>query len=208
MTAVVMVEDHEIYRDGLRTLLATTPDLELVGEATSAEEGVRLIQELRPALVIMDLKLPGMSGIEAIRQLTETVPEVRVLVLTMFDDDPSVFAAIQAGARGYILKGARHGELLRALYAVAEGEAIFSASIAARMVTYFSTPPLGQIFAELTEREHEILELIAQRLSTTEIAAKLGLSSKTIRNYTSNIVSKLQVSSRAEAAEQARDRGL
>lgn len=207
---IVIVEDHEIYRDGLKTLFATVPEIEVLGEATTAEEALKLIQERRPSLVIMDLKLPGMSGVEAIRCLFNTNPEIHVMVLTMFDDDPTVFAAMQAGARGYILKGSRHGELLRAIYAVAEGEAIFSASIATRMMTYFTRPSPQQkwVFRELTEREHEILELIAQRLTTTEIAKRLGIRSKTVRNHTSNIVSKLQVSSRAEAADQARARGL
>ena len=207
---IVIVEDHEIYRDGLKTFFATVPEIEVLGEATTAEEALKLVQDRHPNLVIMDLKLPGMSGIEAIRCLSNTDPEVHVMVLTMFDDDPTVFAAMQAGARGYVLKGARHDELLRAVYAVAEGEAIFSASIATRMMTYFSSPLPQQkrIFRELTEREHEILELIAHRLTTAEIAKRLGLRTKTVRNHTSNIVSKLQVSSRTEAAEQARDRGL
>lgn len=206
---VVIVEDHEVYRDGLRTLFATVPDINVLGETDTAEEAPELVRRCRPTLVLMDLKLPGKSGVEATRELLAADPAARVLVLTMFDDDPSVFAAMQAGARGYVLKGARRADLLRAVYAVAAGEAIFSATIAARMAAYFAAPPKrGRVFGELTAREHELLELLARRLSTLEIAQRLGLSAKTVRNHTSSIVSKLHVSSRAEAAARARDRGL
>lgn len=207
---IVVVEDHEIYRDGLKTFLATVPEVALWGEAATAEDGLKLVQECRPNLVLMDVKLPGMSGIEATRKIVEANPETCVLILTMFDDDPSVFAAMQAGALGYVLKGARHDELLRAIRAVAEGEAIFSASIAARMMRYFArpVPGRGRVFSELTEREHEVLALLAQKLSTGEIARRLDVRPKTVRNHTSSIVSKLQVSSKAEAAEQAKDRGM
>ena len=206
---VVIVEDHEVYRDGLRTLFATVPDVTVLGETDTAEAAPDLVLRCRPGVVLMDLKLPGKSGVEATRELVAADPSVRVLVLTMFDDDLSVFAALQAGARGYVLKGARRTELLRAVYAVAAGEAIFSANIAARLMTYFAAPPRrGRVFAELTGREHEVLVLLARRLSTAEIARTLGLSPKTVRNHTSSIVAKLHVSSRAEAAERARDRGL
>ncbi|CAA9576030.1 MAG: hypothetical protein AVDCRST_MAG86-2260 [uncultured Truepera sp.] len=209
-TGIVIVEDHEIYRDGLKTLFATVPEVELLGEAANAEDALELIRERHPNLVLMDVKLPGMSGIEATRKIVEADPEARVLILTMFDDDPSVFAAMQAGARGYTLKDAKHDELLRAIRAVAEGEAVFSARIATRMMHYFArpVPGRGRVFSELTEREHEVLALIAQRLSTGEIARQLEVHPKTVRNHTSSIVSKLQVAGRAEAAEQARDRGM
>jgi DNA-binding NarL/FixJ family response regulator len=209
-TRIFIVEDHKVYRDGLRILLRTVPDFELVGEATNAEDALKLVPERRPDLVLMDIKMPGMSGIEATRQLVQTVPQVRVLILTMFDDDPSVFAAMQAGAQGYILKGAEHSDLLRAIEAAAAGEAIFSAGIATRMMQYFSGhgPGKGSVFEELTVREHEVLSLVAQGFGNGEIARRLELRPKTVRNLVSIIVSKLQVANRAEAAEQARDRGL
>lgn len=207
---VVIVEDHEIYRGGLKTFFATVPEVALLGEAATAEDALELIPKCRPNLVLMDVRLPGMSGIEATQKIAEASPETHVLILSMFDDDPSVFAAMQAGARGYVLKGAKHGELLRAVQAVAGGEAIFSASIATRMIRYFTkpVPGRGRVFSELTEREHEVLALIAQKMSTGEIARRLDVRPKTVRNHTSSIVAKLQVSGRAEAAEQARDRGM
>jgi DNA-binding NarL/FixJ family response regulator len=209
-TGIFIVEDHDIFRDGLKTLLATVPDFEVVGEAANAEDALRLVPECRPDLVLMDIKMPGMSGIEATRQLVQTIPQMRVLILTMFDDDPSVFAAMQAGAHGYVLKGSKHSELLRAIQAVAEGEAVFSAGIATRMMQYFSRPMPGKglIFEELTEREHDVLALVAQGFGNGEIARRLELRPKTVRNLVSIIVSKLQVLNRAEAAEQARDRGM
>lgn len=210
MIRVFIVEDHVIFRDGLKTLLATTPEIEVVGEASSAEEAVARVGESRPDIVLMDVKLPGMSGIEATRHIVAADPSVHVLVITMFDDDPSVFAAMQAGARGYVLKGAAHEELLRAILAVADGEAIFSAAIAERMIHYFSAQNPGRValFKELTEREHEVLAHLAQGLSNSEIARRLELRPKTVRNHVSNIVSKLQVENRAEAAKRARDRGM
>ena len=209
-TGIFIVEDHDIFRDGLKTLLATVPEFEVVGEASNAEDALRLVPECQPDLVLMDIKMACMSGIEATRQIVQTTPQVRVLILTMFDDDPSVFAAMQAGAHGYVLKGSKHSELLRAIQAVVEGEAIFSSGIAARMVQYFSRPMPGKglIFEELTEREHEVLALVAQGFGNGEIARRLELRPKTVRNLVSIIVSKLQVLNRAEAAEQARDRGM
>jgi DNA-binding NarL/FixJ family response regulator len=209
-TRVFVVEDHEIYRDGLRTLLSTVPGLELVGEAADAEAALGPIAALKPDLVLMDIKMSGMSGVEATRKIVENAAQVRVLILTMFDDDASVFAAMQAGAHGYVLKGSAHGDLLRAIEAVAAGEAIFSAGIATRMMQYFSKPARakGLIFEELTEREHEVLALLAQGFGNAEIARRLELRPKTVRNMVSLIVSKLQVRDRAEAAAQARDRGM
>lgn len=210
MIRVLSVDDHVIFRDGLRLLLPTTPDFELAGEAESAEQAIPWARDHKPDLVLMDVKLPGLSGIEATRHIVAADPSVRVLVVTMFDDDPSVLAAMQAGALGYVLKGATHDELLRAMRAVTEGEAIFSAVIAARMMHYFSnrTPGRGAVFSELTEREHEVLALLAQGLSNSEIARRLELRPKTVRNHLSNIVSKLQVADKAEAAARARDRGM
>ncbi len=207
---VFIVEDHGIYREGLKTLLATVPNFECVGEAATAEDALLLIPAGQPNLVLMDVNLPGMSGIEATRRIVEIDAKVRVLILTIFDDDPSVFAAMQAGARGYVLKGVKHSELLRAIQAVGAGEAIFSAAIAARMLRYFSRPLPGKglIFKELTEREHEVLALLAQGFGNTEIARRLELRPKTVRNLISLIISKLQVANRAEAAAHARNRGM
>lgn len=209
-TRILIVEDHDIYRDGLKTLLSTVPEFEVVGEAASGEEALRLAPACRPDLVLMDIKMSVMSGIETTRQLVQIAPQVRVLMLTMFDDDPSIFAAMQAGAHGYLLKGAKHNELLRGIQTVAEGGAIFSADIATRMMHYFSRPLPGKglIFEELTEREHEVLALLAQGFGNAEIARRLELRPKTVRNLVSLIVSKLQVHDRAEAAEQARERGM
>lgn len=205
---VVIVEDHELYRDGLRTLFAAEPDIEILGETDRAEEALGLIKRLRPALVLMDIRLPGKSGVEATRELLAADPAARVLVLTMFDDDASVFAAMQAGAHGYVLKGARRDDLLRAVRGVAAGEAVFGAGVAARLLAHFRGAPERRVFAELTGREHRVLELLARRLGTADIARALGLSPKTVRNHLSSIVAKLHVAGRAEAAEQARERGL
>src|SRR5690606_14025933 len=163
-----------------------------------------------PDLTVMDIQLPDLNGIEAVTRIRQAHPESRVLMLTMFDDDQSVFAAIKAGAIGYVLKGSSPEELLRSLGAVAAGEAIFSAAVAARMQRYFSAPDPSRatVFEELTPREHEVLSSVAQGLSNAEIARRLQLKPKTVRNHLSNIVSKLHVANRLEAAQRARERGL
>lgn len=210
MTRVLVVEDHAVFRAGLAALLATAPEFELVGEAGTAAEGVRLADELAPGLVVMDLQLPDASGVEAIRAIGERAPGTRVLVLTMFDDDRSVFDAMRAGALGYALKGSAPEGLLRAMRSVANGEASFSAPIAARMQRYFAARVAGEgiLFEELTEREHQVLAGLAQGLSNREIARRLGLRPKTVRNHVSTIVGKLQVADRHEAGARARERGL
>lgn len=208
---VLIVDDHMLFRDGLKALLQTAPEFRLIGEASSGEEAVELAALLNPEVVLMDIKLPGINGLEATRQIVRVSPNMRVLIVSMFDDDASVLAAMQAGARGYILKGATHAELLRALRAVAGGEAIFSPTIATRLSKYFSklpTPFTPQIFPELTEREREILRFLTQGASNQEIASKLTLQPKTVRNHISNILAKLQVEDRTEAAKKAREEGL
>ena len=206
---IVIADDHPMFRFGLRTRLGAEPGMQVVGEAASGEEALELVDRLVPAVVLMDLSLPGMNGIDATRRIRERQPQVAVLVVTMFDDD-SVFAAVRAGARGYLLKGAEGDETIRAIRAVANGEAIFSASIAQRLMHYFATPrpAAPPAFPELTEREHEVLVLIAQGYTNTAIAQQLTLSPKTVRKYASSIFGKLQVADRAEAVIRARDAGL
>jgi DNA-binding NarL/FixJ family response regulator len=208
---ILIADDHPVFRDGLRSLLGTAEEYELVGEASSGQEAVRRAAELRPDVVLMDIRMPDLDGIEATRAIVRTSPGVAVLVLTMFEDDESVFAAMRAGARGYLLKGADQAEILRALRAVASGEAIFGPAIARRLIDYFSAPRPGlpaRAFPELTAREHEVLELIARGLGNQAIAERLFLAPKTVRNLVSTIFSKLQVADRAQAIVRAREAGL
>lgn len=207
---VLIVDDHPIFRKGLRALLASRPELRLAGEATSGSEAVRLAAELQPDLILMDLHMPGGDGISAIRQIVAARPESRILVVTMLDDDESVFAAMRAGARGYVLKDTDDGELSQALLTVGNGGAIFSPAIAARMVRFFDQRPVPRqsLFPELSESERRVLELIAQGENNPAIAERLALSPKTVRNYISIIFSKLHVADRAQAIVKARDAGL
>jgi DNA-binding NarL/FixJ family response regulator len=207
--SVLIVDDHPIFRRGLRALLASHAGLRLIGEATSGPEAVRLAAELRPDLILMDLQMPGGDGITAIRRIIAVQPESRILVVTMFDDDESVFAAMRVGARGYVLKDMDDEDLARALLAVGNGEAIFSAAIAGRMMRFFDQrPAVPTLFPELSASERKVLELIAQGESNQAIAERLALSPKTVRNYISNIFGKLQVADRAQAIIKARDAGL
>ena len=208
---ILVADDHAAFRDGLTALLATVDDIAVVGQAGSGEAVVAGAAELQPDVVLMDLNMPGIDGIEATRRLVATSPHIAVLVLSMYEDDESIFAALRAGARGYLLKGSDRSEIVRAIRAVARGEAIFGPAIARRLMTYFaSAPPAGAVeaFPELTERERELLELIARGLNNQAIADRLVLSPKTVRNHVSNIFSKLQVRDRAEAIVRAREAGL
>ena len=208
---VVVADDHTLFREGLHALLASVPGVEVVGLAATGAEVVALAESLLPDIILMDLQMPGMNGIEATRQILRTSPHIGVIVLTMFDDDDSVFAAMRAGARGYLLKGADQAEVVRALRAVSNGEALFSPAIALRLVDYFSnlrSPSEGATFPELTDRERQVLDLIAQGWNNAEIASHLTLSSKTVRNHVSNILSKLQVVDRSHAIVRAREAGL
>ena len=183
---VLIADDHLIFRDGLRALLASVPDPELVGEAATGDEAIALASSPQPDVVLMDLQMPDLNGIEATRHIVRDTPHIRVLVLTMFEDDDSVLAAMRAGARGYVLKGATHADMARAIRAVGEGEAIFSPSIAVRLMAFFaSVRPaiMPQVFPELSDREREILDLTAQGFKNPDIAAKLVLSPKTVRNH-------------------------
>ncbi len=208
---VLIADDHPHFRDGLRALLLSALDLEVVGEAGDGEEAISLAVELQPDVILMDLNMPGVGGIEATRRILRTSPHIAILVISMFEDDDSIFAALQAGARGYLLKGALKAEILRAIRAVTSGEAIFGPAIAKRLMNYFATPRPSappNAFPELTDREREILTLIAQQQTNPEIAKRLHLSPKTVRNHVSNIFAKLQVADRAQAIIRAREAGL
>ncbi len=208
---ILIADDHPIFRYGMRTLLTAMPDFTVVGEAVTGEEAIQLTGALLPDLVLMDINMPGINGIEATARIRERHPHTAILIVTMLDDD-SVFAAMRAGARGYLLKGAEPAETLRAIRAVASGEAIFSPGVAGRLMDYFAHPHVAPanpiVFSKLSERELEVLTLIAQGLANPAIAERLVLSPKTVRNYISEIFSKLQVASRAEAIIRARDAGL
>ncbi len=209
--SVLIVDDHEPFRRGLRALLRSTPDIEVAGEADTGNDAITRSDLLQPDVVLMDLHMPDMNGLHATRHILHTSPHIRILVLTMADDDESVFAALQAGARGYLLKGAVKSEVVRAIRGVHNGEAIFGPQIAQRLMHYFTTVRLAlpaHAFPELTERERDILRLMAQRLSNQEIADALVLSAKTVRNHVSNICTKLQVADRTQAILRARDAGL
>ena len=209
---VVIVDDHPLMREGLRALVSSLADMEVVGEAGDGEAARREAQLTRPDVVIMDLHLPGVNGVEATRAVLQAVPTTRVLVLTMFEDDESVFAAMRAGASGYLLKGAEQDEIVRALRSVAAGQAIFGPTVARRIVDFFASGnpdvPAPQPFPELTPREREVLDLIAAGRSNGAIARQLVISPKTVSNHISAIFAALQVADRATAIVRARRAGL
>ena len=205
---VLIADDHPMYRSGLRTVLDDEPDIDVVGEATDGTQAVNLADELQPDVVVMDLQMPDVNGIEATREIVERSPPIGVLVLPMFDDGDSVFAAMRAGPGGYLLKGSDQEETVRAIQAVGSGEAIFGPAIARRLIDYFAEPGSRYPFPQLTEREREVLELIAQGRSNHEIARHFVLSTKTVRNHVSNVFTKLQVADRAQAIIRAREAGL
>lgn len=207
---ILIVDDHPVFRFGLRALLESQPDMAVIGEADNGEEAVQLVAAQQPHVVLMDVNMLGLNGIEATRQIAAMDQGTAVLIVTMLDDD-TVFTAMKAGARGYLLKGAKGDETLRAIRAVGNGEVIFSPGVAGQMAAYFTRgfeEFTSDPFPELTPREGEILELLAQGLTNAAIAEKLVLSPKTIRNQVSNIFSKLQVAGRSEAIIKARDAGL
>jgi DNA-binding NarL/FixJ family response regulator len=207
---VIIADDHTLFRDGLVALLNSVPEIDVVGTAQDGDEAIQLAAEVQPDVVLMDLLMPKVNGIEATKLIIQTSPHIGVVMLTMFEDDESVFAAMRAGARGYILKGADQEDVLRAIRAVSRGEALFGPSIATRLMDFF-TPPASepvQAFPELTDREHEILALIAEGQSNSEIAEQLHISLKTVRNHVSNIYNKMQVTDRVQAVLRAREAGL
>lgn len=208
---VLVVDDHPVFRAGLRALLESMDTTEVVGEAASGTEAISQALTLQPDVIVMDLDLPDIDGVEATRQIVATSPHIGVLVLTMFSDDDSVFAAMRAGARGYLLKGDDQEEIRRAIVGVGHGDAIFGPPIASRLIDFLSAPRPGlpaEAFPEITGRELQVLELIAQGLANPVIAARLDISAKTVRNHVSNIFNKLQVADRAQAIVRAREAGL
>lgn len=206
---VLIADDHKLFREGVKALLSIMPDLQVVAEAHTGRQAVDLALLHQPEVVLMDLQMPEVTGITATREILKNSPQMGILVVSMFDDDDNVFEAMKAGARGYILKGADHEELLRAIHAVGRGEALFAPSIARKLMGFFQRPrSLPDLFPELTEREREILQWIAKGLSNPDIARKLEVADKTIRNHITSIFSKLQVTTRTEAILRAREAGL
>jgi DNA-binding NarL/FixJ family response regulator len=210
----MIADDHKLFREGLKALLSVTEDIEIVGEAEDGDTAVKKCKELQPEIILMDINMPGLNGIRATQQILEEHPQTGIIMLTMLEDDASVFNAMRAGARGYLLKGADPNEVLSVIRAVAEGQALFGPAIAARVLGYFKelgtrsgSSQIQTPFPELTERELEILRMISQGLSNQEIAQKLVLSPKTVRNHITNIFSKLQVADRAQAIVRAREAG-
>ncbi len=209
---ILVVDDHQLFREGLRALLDAAPDTEVVGQAGSGEQAVAQVDELAPDVVLMDIMMEDMNGIEATRRLLADHPDIQVVMLTMLEDDDSLFAALCAGAHGYILKGADTADVLRTVRAVADGQVLFGPAIASRLTTFFqhaagkglSVSP----FPELTEREREVLDLIAQGMDNREIAARLSISGKTVSNHISNVFAKLHLADRAQAIVAAREAGL
>jgi DNA-binding NarL/FixJ family response regulator len=214
MMRLLIADDHTLFREGLRAILDAQSDIEIVGEASNGAQAVQLATTELPDVILMDIQMPEMNGIAATEKILDANPHIGIIVLTMLEDDDSVFAAMRAGARGYVLKGADKAEMLRAIHAVANGEALFGPGIANRLVNFFQdvrgmkplAPP--RAFPELTEREQEVLDLIARGDNNAEIAEKLSVSPKTVSNHISNIFSKLQVANRAQAIVRARQAGL
>jgi DNA-binding NarL/FixJ family response regulator len=210
MIRLLVADDHPAYRRGLELMLHDVDDVEIIAEAETGQHAVELAQTLTPDVILMDLRMPDLDGIEATRRVTRDAPATAVVVLTMFEDDDSVFAAMRAGARGYLLKGAEQDEIVRAIHAAAAGEAIFGPEIAHRVVAHFAsgTGSTAAAFPSLTEREREVLEMVAAGKGNATIAHQLMINLKTVRNHISNIFTKLQVSDRSAAIIKARDAGL
>lgn len=213
--SVFIADDHALFREGLRALFSTIEDIELIGEASSGPDCIAMVGKLQPDVVLMDISMPGMDGVEATRQLLLKHPSLGIVMVTMLEDDASVFSAMRAGARGYVLKGGSHNDLMQAIRAVANGQALFGPGIAKRVMNFFQYVGTDlrsgvpkYTFPELTPRELEVLELIASGTNNPGIAKKLVISEKTVRNHITNIFSKLQVVDRATAIIRARDAGL
>ena len=212
---VLIADDHALFREGVNAILKSVPDIEIVGEAGTGQEALALASDLSPDVILMDIQMPDLNGVEATQRILKTHPDVGIIIVTMLEDDDSLFSAMSAGARGYVLKGADKAEMLKSIRAVAEGEALFGSAIAARLLNFFHDNPSQANsetstipFPELTDREREILACIARGDTNTEIAQQLTISLKTVRNHVSNIFNKLQVTNRTQAAIRARDAGL
>jgi DNA-binding NarL/FixJ family response regulator len=213
---LLLVDDHDGFRAGFHAALASVDDVMIIADAVDGREALRLAEDLQPDVVVMDLKMPRLDGIEATRRLLQDSPHIGVLVLTMFDDDESIFLAMRAGARGYLVKGAPRDEIVRSIQAVAAGEAIVGPAIARRIQDYLTSPAPsaapqpdpGGAFPELTQRERDVLGLMAAGHNNSVIASRLGISSKTVRNHGSNIFTKLVVADRVQAIIRAREAGL
>ena len=211
VTRILVADDHPTFRRGLRALIDSLPGIELIGEAADGEAAVEQAAQSLPDVVVMDLNMPGLNGVEATRRIVAANPSIAVLVLTMLDEDESVFAAMRAGARGYVVKGADTDDLLRALESVSRGNVVFGPAVASRVLSYLTRPLSARdpvLFPELSDREREILELLARGMSNIQIARTLVVSPKTVRNHVSNIFTKLQVNDRAEAIRRAQAAGL
>jgi DNA-binding NarL/FixJ family response regulator len=210
-TRVLLVDDHPTFRRGLGALLESLPDIEVVGESGDGENAIASALELRPDVVIMDLNMPGLNGVDATRRIIASAPEIAVLVLTMLDDDEAVFGAMRAGARGYIVKGSDTDDVVRALESVARGDVVFGPAVASRVLSYLTSPLSARdplLFPELSEREREVLGLMARGMTNSEIARTLVVSPKTVRNHASHVFTKLRVTDRSEAILRARKAGL
>jgi DNA-binding NarL/FixJ family response regulator len=208
---ILIVDDHTLFRDGLRAILKAVSDFEIVGEAATGEEAIDKVSTLKPDIILMDIQMPDMNGVEATNKILKEHPEMGIIILTMLEDNDSLFSALRAGARGYVLKGADKAEMVKSIRAVANGEALFGPAIANRLTKFFKHPggmSKQSAFPELTDREREVLEVIAQARNNQEIAEILHISMKTVSNHISNIYNKLQVADRTEAIFKARDAGL
>ena len=212
---VLIADDHALFREGVLAILKSVPDIEIVGEAGTGKEAINLASNLAPDVILMDIQMPDINGVEATQRILKTQPDTGIIIVTMLEDDDSLFSAMRAGALGYVLKGADKAEMLKSIRAVAEGEALFGPGIAVRLLNFFRNTPIkpkGELssakFPELTEREREILDCIARGDTNTEIAEQLTISLKTVRNHVSNIFNKLQVTNRTQAAIRARDAGF
>ena len=213
---VLLVDDHALFRDGLRAIFMAVTDIEVVGEAASGEEAVQQALELQPEVILMDIQMEGMNGIDACKRILAELPQTRIVMLTMLEDSDSLFAAMVVGAKSYVLKGARRADVLKTIRAVADGEVLFGAAIASRVSRFFQNmgepspkqSPRSRVFPELTYRERDILDLIAQGLNNRQIAEQLEISAKTVSNHISSIFNKLQVADRAQAIIQAREAGM
>jgi DNA-binding NarL/FixJ family response regulator len=205
---VLVADDHALFRDGLKALLNSLPDMDVVGEASTGTEAVAQAAALEPDVVVLDIAMPEMGGIEAMQKILRAQPLMGIVAVTMANDDDTVFYALRAGARGYVQKNAGQEELLPVIRAVASGQSLFGPAIARRLTAYFADSAPSTLFPELTERERQILGLLAQGLDNTEIVRRLGLRPKTVSNAISSILNKLQVSDRTQAILRARELGL